>query len=169
LAADVCSVLKRRGDRFDNDAQLTAWLDEDGVRWTEQSLAAALRQLEGLGRIVRKRVDQFDPDSMLPGVYAEPRIIAGREGFPGLGSPLSGWSGYRPVRVGGGTQSREVPGHASSGLSCLRWLRCLGASCTWQAKPLGHVAKPWPSHSRPDSPHSCACGVPAKSRTSYIL
>ena len=77
LAADVCSVLKRRGDRFDNDAQLTAWLDEDGVRWTEQSLAVALRQLEGLGRIVRNRVDQFDPDSMLPGVYAEPRIIAG--------------------------------------------------------------------------------------------
>ena len=76
LAADVCSVLKRRGDRFGNDEELRSYLDGDGVTYTPESLAVALRQLEGLGRIVRNRVDQFDPDSMLPGVYAEPRIIA---------------------------------------------------------------------------------------------
>jgi hypothetical protein len=77
LAADVCLALKRRGDRFDNDAQLTSWLDEDQVQWTEQSLAVALRQLEGLGRVRRLRLDQFDPDWALPGVYVEPRVVTG--------------------------------------------------------------------------------------------
>ena len=75
LAADICSALRRRGDRFGSDAQLAAWLDEDQVHWTAQSLAVALRQLEGLGRVRRLRVDQFDPDWALPGVYVEPRVV----------------------------------------------------------------------------------------------
>ena len=45
LAASVCSSVKRRGDRFESDDQLTSWLDEDNVRYDSGSLTAALRQL----------------------------------------------------------------------------------------------------------------------------
>jgi hypothetical protein len=75
LAADVCSTIKRHGERFENDDQLRSWLDEDAVRYPSESLAVALRQLEHLGRMQRLRVDQFDPDWSLPGVYVEPRIF----------------------------------------------------------------------------------------------
>jgi hypothetical protein len=40
LAADVCSSVKRRGDHFEGADQLCSWLDEDGVRWTSDSLTA---------------------------------------------------------------------------------------------------------------------------------
>ena len=31
LAADICSTIKRRGEDFESDEQLTSWLEEDGV------------------------------------------------------------------------------------------------------------------------------------------
>jgi hypothetical protein len=72
----VCSAIKRRGDRFENDQEFMHWLDEDQVQYAVKSLAVALRQLEHLGRIRRLRVDQFDPDWSLPGVYVEPTIFS---------------------------------------------------------------------------------------------
>ena len=77
LAADVCASLERHGEQFENDEELRSYLDEDKVDYTLESLAVALRQLELLGRVRRVRVDQFDPDWALPGVYVPPRIRSG--------------------------------------------------------------------------------------------
>jgi len=43
-AAAVASSIKRRGDRFESEDQLTGWLDEDKVSYDPQSLSIALRQ-----------------------------------------------------------------------------------------------------------------------------
>ena len=77
LATDICAVIKKHGEQFADDDQLRSHLDADRVRYDPQSLAVALRQLEGLGRIRRLRVDDFGPDWKVPGVYVEPRIITG--------------------------------------------------------------------------------------------
>jgi hypothetical protein len=74
LAADVCSTIKRRGDRFDSAEQLTSWLDEDGVSYTPGRLSAAVYQLERIGRLDRPRQDHWRSDLPLSGVYVEPRI-----------------------------------------------------------------------------------------------
>jgi hypothetical protein len=74
LAADVCSIIKRRGDRFTSDDQLRSWLDEDGVSYTDGRLSAAMYQLERIGRLNRPRQDHWRSDLPLSGVYVEPRI-----------------------------------------------------------------------------------------------
>jgi hypothetical protein len=74
LAADVCSTIKRRGDRFDSDDQLRGWLDEDGVSCTSGRLAATVYQLERIGRLKRPRADHWRSDLPLPGVYVDPRV-----------------------------------------------------------------------------------------------
>ena len=61
LAADVCSTIKRRGDRFDSDDQLRSWLDEDHVQCTPGKLSAAMLQLERIGRLNRPRQDHWPP------------------------------------------------------------------------------------------------------------
>jgi DNA-binding HxlR family transcriptional regulator len=76
LAADVCSVIKRRGDQFESDQELCSWLDQDQVNYTPESLSAALHHLERIGRIKRPRQDQWSVESPLPGTYVEPRIHA---------------------------------------------------------------------------------------------
>jgi hypothetical protein len=70
----MCSTIKRRGDRFDSDEQLTSWLDEDGVSYTPGRLSAAMLQLERIGRLNRPRQDHWRPDLPLPGVYVDPRV-----------------------------------------------------------------------------------------------
>ena len=74
LAADICASIKRRGEQFESDEQLTHWLTEDGVQFTPDSLSVAQRQLERLGWIKRPIVEyswgltedgvQFTPDSL---------------------------------------------------------------------------------------------------------
>ena len=77
LAMNICGTVKRHDEQFADDDQLRSWLDDDGVRFDSQSFAVALRQLEGLGRIRRLRVDDFGPDWKVPGLYVEPRIVTG--------------------------------------------------------------------------------------------
>ena len=74
LAADICTAMKARDERFDDEDQLTAWLDEDGVSYSSHCLAVALRQLEHLGRINRP-VQEFGLPT--PGIYVSPRIFTG--------------------------------------------------------------------------------------------
>ena len=76
LAADVCASIKRRGDRFESDAELCSWLTEDGAHFDPDSLSVALRQLERLGRIKRPIVEHSRADVPLPGVYVEPRVYS---------------------------------------------------------------------------------------------
>ena len=76
LAADVCASIKRRGDRFESDAELCSWLTEDGAHFDPDSLSAALHQLERLGRIKRPIVEHSWADVPLPGVYVEPRVYS---------------------------------------------------------------------------------------------
>jgi hypothetical protein len=76
LAADVCASVKSRVDRFESDAELCSWLEEDGVRFDSDSLSAALRQLQQLGRIKRPIVEHSWADLPLPGVYVEPRVYS---------------------------------------------------------------------------------------------
>jgi hypothetical protein len=74
LAADICLTLKRRDEQFDDEDQLSSYLDEDGIAYTSESLAVALRQLEELGRI-RRPVQEFGLPT--PGIYVPPRIYNG--------------------------------------------------------------------------------------------
>jgi hypothetical protein len=74
VAADVCSTIKRRGDRFTDDDQLRSWLDEDKISHTDGTLSAAMLQLERIGRLNRPRQDHWRSDLPLPGVYVDPRV-----------------------------------------------------------------------------------------------
>jgi hypothetical protein len=74
LAADVCAVIKRRGDRFESDEELVQWLETDRVPFTPGSLSTALHQLTSIGRIKRNVADQWNSEQPLPGMYVEPRI-----------------------------------------------------------------------------------------------
>jgi hypothetical protein len=74
LAADVCSAIRRRGERFESDDQLVQWLTEDGVRFTPESLAVALRQLEHSGRIKRDVAEHFWSSQPVGGWYMPPHI-----------------------------------------------------------------------------------------------
>jgi hypothetical protein len=78
LAADVCSTLRRHGDRFSSDEQLQSWLTEDGVQWSPEELTEALDHLEGTGRVKRDRADQFRFNSPIGGLYVEPKIYDDR-------------------------------------------------------------------------------------------
>jgi len=72
LAADVIGTIKRRGDRFDDDAQLEGWLDEDQIAWTPEDLRAAIEQLEVAGLLSRPhRMREFARDP-LPGFLDTP-------------------------------------------------------------------------------------------------
>jgi hypothetical protein len=73
LAADICTVLKRHGERFESDEQLEGWLAEGGISCTAEELDKAMQQLEFSGRIRRPRQDQWRSDLPLPGQYVEPR------------------------------------------------------------------------------------------------
>jgi hypothetical protein len=73
LAAAVCSSIKRRGDRFESDDQLTSWLDEDGVSHTSESLTVALRQLGEIGRIKRPVQEWGLPT---PGFMSSPESLS---------------------------------------------------------------------------------------------
>jgi dTDP-4-amino-4,6-dideoxygalactose transaminase len=76
LAADIADVLKRHGEEFDNEDELQGWLDEDGIAYTERSLAMALAQLEQIGRIKRPRADRWNTaDRDLPGFWIPPKIF----------------------------------------------------------------------------------------------
>lgn len=78
LAADIADVLKRHGEEFDNEDELQGWLDEDGIAYTERSLAMALAQLEQIRRIKRLRQDDWTPDRSLPGYWIPPKIFSER-------------------------------------------------------------------------------------------
>jgi hypothetical protein len=74
LAADVCAVLKSHDERFESEEELYSLLDEAGIEFTSDRLAAALQQLERIGRLGRPRQDHWRSDLPLPGWYIEPRI-----------------------------------------------------------------------------------------------
>jgi hypothetical protein len=82
LAADVCTTIKQRGQRFESDERLADWLDEDGISYSYDELAAALRQLERISRLRRPHQDQWRTDLPLPG-YREPRVFRPRVVAPG--------------------------------------------------------------------------------------
>jgi hypothetical protein len=72
LAADVHACIKRRGDRFDHDPQLTEWLAQDGVEWSGLELRDALQQLEISGLLSRPhRLRDWHSDP-LPGYLVSP-------------------------------------------------------------------------------------------------
>jgi hypothetical protein len=73
-AADVCATIKRRGDRFESDQELSSWLDEDQVNYDPERFGRALSHLESIGRIKRPRQDQWSAEWPLPGTYVEPRV-----------------------------------------------------------------------------------------------
>jgi hypothetical protein len=65
---------KRRNERFDSEDQLRSWLEEDQVSWKPEDLAAALGDLEAIGRLRRPRQDQWG-NQPLPGIYVPARIF----------------------------------------------------------------------------------------------
>jgi hypothetical protein len=74
LAAGVARAIKARGERFESEDELTRWLTEDSISFDLQSLAAALAQLEHIGRLKRPRQDQWNSSLPLPGFYMEPGV-----------------------------------------------------------------------------------------------
>ena len=74
LAADICSTIKRRGEDFESDEQLTSWLEEDGVVFTPSFLAVALLDLEHSGTIRRPVVEHSWANEPRPGTYVAPKI-----------------------------------------------------------------------------------------------
>lgn len=101
LAADVAAVIKSRSDEFENEDQLLGWLDQEQITYTVQTFAAALTQLEQIGR-----VRDLAPIGGTPRIAIYRAIDSTQDLFrmirtPGLGSLLQAApaGGYRSLGI----------------------------------------------------------------------
>jgi hypothetical protein len=69
-------------DEFENEPQLSSWLDQGEIPYTEQTFSAALAQLEQIGRI-KHQLDGHPPVPRQPPACSEQRAGAALQARPG--------------------------------------------------------------------------------------